>query len=123
MDSYKVGRLTGMAIGWDDTKLKIIPIKSKNEFTIQGTFVEPIGKEIEELIKIIETPSIVDDLTRQLNKVSKQDLWNESYIRRLKITKYLYNYPIFTFLRIDTSYYCKYNHETNKWTFVGTGRH
>ena len=121
----KVGKLTGMPIGWNDTKFRIAPDKSDNEVIKQGTFEEPIGVEIEELIKIIETPSIVDDLRNQFNEKTsfKTDLCSESYIYRLKKSRYSYNYPVFTFYRIHTSYFITYNHEKNIWRFIGTGRH
>jgi hypothetical protein len=93
-----------------------------------GTFNKPIGMEIEELIKIIETPSIVDELSNQLYKITKgfklpDPIYRESYINMFKLSRYSYDKPVFTFYRIHTSYHVKYNHKTNIWSFIGTGKH
>jgi hypothetical protein len=123
--SYKVGKLTGMPIEWEDTitRYKITPTQFNIVDQKQGTFEAPIGTEIEELIKIIETPSIVDDLRRQLNEKAKTDLCSESYIYRIKKTRYSYNKPIFKFYRINPHYFITYNHDTNIWRFIISGRH
>jgi len=67
-----------------------------------GTFNKPIGIEIEELIKIIETQSIVDELSNLLYKITKgfkllDPIYRESYINMFKLSRYSYDKPVYSY--------------------------